>query len=200
MLHYETADDASFRLRHSIITLNGNPVFVQEVDVARSGDVGCCNLILTKLPSMEPMDPVDIADPGLADRGNLTLGYMNIPILGTVEHITRYPASHNKQGLTSSNLSSTHGIDFGNLMRQQHFTDLLTNNYPTLAECLVRLEGASSVAFSSKFALKRMDAGYIVLLFQTDEVGFIEGGTPVLGPRFTYLSQVLEEDLNHGNM
>ena len=116
------------------------------------------------------------------------LGFVNSGI--GVRYVSRMPMRRDwRQGLRSSNVRSS----CGNTVRVSDLADTLLGKFPSLAECLKKVNGVHSIAWHRHWAV---NSG-LDLLFKDFEnpVGKVVKGEPVLDERYQYLAEYLEESL-----
>jgi hypothetical protein len=182
---------AANRLSETVVLHNKIPIYVGSLE----GSTALCR----KLPSSTRVDvPLH-----LLDLTPIKLGYVNE--LKECYYLMRVPARQWRQGLRSSQLMCLNNWTRNfNMVRSSGFYNMVMNKYPTLAECFESFVNEESVtkAFSLHFALhksNRKDFG-MNLAYAGSIVGTAAMGdsrvTTTLAPKYSYLSELLEEERN----
>lgn len=189
---FETANDGNMRLRNTVIRYKGRPVFCEGVD----DDL--------RLHCMWLHDGKNIRiaknDPEL-DYSASSLGMVNSN--GEAIFCSRVPCRKWKQGLGRENVS-VKGLgrdrprEVNGLIRSKSLGMTIENKFPSMEACLkmLRTRQVASVAFSRKFAVRRI-GDKIALYFRTRIVGEIKEDKPSLDDRYNYLQEVLQEAIGH---
>lgn len=192
-LHYQGDwDYAGTRLRDTVVRYEGEPVYVFSVSEENTAKIQ----VMGKGSQPYQWVPLDCLD-----LSPVPLGYTNTP--SECSYTSRMPTRHYKQGLNGVNL------DTGNAGSSVSFTSpclykTVMNNYPKIVDCFESIVVGESIsrAFSRNFALTLGALSGLSLLFRGKEVGEItwnhEAQQPnyTLNNRYSYLQEMLEEELN----
>lgn len=167
MLIYDTIEQARMRLNGSVITYEGEPVYVAEIASRGSKLVATCYKWPNPMDGMNSIT-VELDHPDLNFR-KFKVGYLNFKrqpnrlaantSKGQAFYIVRDTNRQQVQGLATRNLYYN-SADRGfvpisqNVMFNDGFADMMMNKYPTVQEALDMIEaGWDSVAVSSVFAI-----------------------------------------------
>jgi len=182
---YGNRDDASLRLRGSIIRLKKTPIHVTEVDggriffdYLRSGRAGSCD-----------------GDDVRIDLTPVPLGFVNLKG-GVMRYLYRQPQRRYKQGLEYGMISSCaeyESLPFRNHGGLRNLCDTIQGIYPTLDEARrsARRSKGGERAFSREFGIRYRD-GVERIVYRYEEVGEIKGDDFSLEDSHFYLKEMLE--------
>lgn len=184
---------AGSRLRDSIVSHNGLPVYVMSVD-----NDGLCRLYNTEVYGERdygyvPLDELDLTP--------INLGYVNADLYGFGEKrayfIQRTPKRRDwRQGLRETSLIiDGEGSRAGVAKLLSCLTQTMKGDYPSIDDaCSMLDKGSPIVAFSRKFAISSDGA----LMYKRHKVGTLNKLTKevLLLDNFFFLKEFLEEALN----
>lgn len=195
---YESFEETQTRLTGSVFMYKDQVVYCDMVENAPKNGF---NLHLVFYPMARERAIIPLSDPDLNYR-RFNIGYINMAPGAT--YMTRLPArGHYKQGLYGDNvsfskISSNFGTpNWGTVLQQAGFKDMLLGLYPSLPEAIERLKDGdrapSSVAFSREFALaKDKLRGDYILMYKASPVAF--GSEEFqLAPEHQYLREVIQQ-------
>lgn len=170
---------AHSRLEQTVVSLNGEPVFVMTVKRGMLVTYSTLKDMTTYLTCR--VDDLDLRP--------VKLGYCN-HVRG-VSYLMRMPMRRDwRQGLRFGNFI---GVGFD--VRHLAYTDLydvIKGNYPTFAQVLVKLKSGEvkTLAWCRAWAMSKTD-----LFYKGQKVGSIVANKPVLNDDNLYLREALEESL-----
>ena len=157
MLPYTTAEEFTLRVANTVISFNGTP---QWISTANPED-----RTLSHYPLPLSNDEFRAAiRTAWNDRGwdahNMKLGYINWQRGPGMElpYITRVPARHAHQGLTSRGIfiPPESGASWDRLLRTSAFNEMWAGSYPSFSEACKMVKekyGPNMVAFARRWAL-----------------------------------------------
>lgn len=210
-IKYETVEDASMRLRGTVVLYKGEPVQITEVTHGDGGD----DIIRVKFREL-PIGVGDrfgraIVDPEAAkveqrkfisskhfDIAPFKLGYVNHPKTGAF-YCTRLPNRIQKQGLCTENFQAKtnmgEAVPFTTFLTCKEVVAMIKGVYPSFDRALVALNQCPSVAFSYEFSLMKDDVipDLIYLYHKGNKVGYFSKNEVLLGQKFKCLKESLQE-------
>lgn len=195
---YDLAQAQSY-LTHTIIRVNGVPVWIEDVTKGQAGyRISYCHLDEVGLRTDAIM-----AEDEAVDMNPVPLGMVNVSINANPNafFLSRAPVRKWKIGLARENadLRNVHGDACGmatmqNVLPSIGLARTIMDQFPKFTKALDTFKRyRGSVAFSRRFAvtsdLHLFFSGY------REPVGSIVGGKPYLSDAFVYLKEILEEDI-----
>jgi hypothetical protein len=205
---YDNTNDASRRLRNSIIMYKKKPIYVATVD-GPSGITSARNIALhvSLLPyTGRGTFVVMLDDPDLCIHG-MTLGYINY---GNAVYYRRQPNRNNVQGLSSDNLVGEPLMDsldvpsFTSLITGTEFSNMMENKYPTIAEIEALFKANERInksqAFDRVLAIENdVFRGDQIVYYKNQKIGFgrvLTGSGLILHKDYRHLrEQLLEKNI-----
>ena len=194
---YTDVNDASQHLLGTVVLYDGNPVVVM-------GIINDINGFEAQLVPCHPRGKdqfrVSLWDPKIKTR-NFNLGYVNFQ--SRVVFLTRNPRRQYQQGLSDNNVVVSTGERFSNVRNSKHFVDAVRGIYPSINDCIKRLQNAdcASIAFNTEFALAgNGESGIIRLMYREVEVGVVVNNTIFLGDQHKWLNKHIQKyvtELSH---
>lgn len=210
-IKYESVEDASMRLRNSVVLYDGVPHMVEAVEAAPAEDakeifrIRCYPLPRGTGPSIRKY-----ISSKLFDLGAFPMGFINTE-QGAV-FCSRAPARQQSQGLTSKNFISEmvpafnevaiygapkkKGMNFDAFCESKELPLMLRNDYIPFAEaCNVAQDKLISTAFSRELAVvPDRDLPFLLYLYhKTIKVGIVNDRVVTLGPKRKCLKELLGE-------
>lgn len=170
---------AHSRLEQTVVSLNGEPVFVMTVKRGMLVTYSTLKDMTTYLTCR--VDDLDLRP--------VKLGYCNNP--RGVTYLMRMPMRRDwRQGLRFGNFIGV-GFDARHLAYTDLY-DVIKGKYPTLKEVVVSIKTgkAKALAWCREWAISADD-----LLYKGQKVGKLVGNVPVLDEENCYLREALEEAL-----
>lgn len=191
---YETVEEATMRLSHTVVMYDGEPVYVS--NVARVGPDDPKEDVFRVFVSPLPYtgDEANVQRKFISskkfDLKTIPLGFMNRN--NTVYLLSRNPARQYKQGLSGNSLLCVPlipgiggGFGFGRLIQDTAFVDTIKGIYPSFEEALAELDKGkkTAVAFARQFAVSQEDPakvdevfeGMRYLWYRTNKIGVVFG-------------------------
>jgi len=218
-IKYESVEDASMRLRNSVVLYKGLPVFISDVKRGTTKE-DPLRVFMQELPlEGAATPPPRRLERALADaRGDdengeakrkyisskhfdiapFRLGYVNCPKLGAF-YCTRLPSRQQKQGLSRENFQAFNHVgvpvSFETFCRTKEVCAMVVGDYPSFDVAVKSLKKVKAVAFSRDFCLvpDEVVPGLIFLYHKNVKVGMFHGDNVTLGEKFTCLRESLEE-------
>jgi len=207
-IKYESVEDATMRLRNTVVLYKGDPVLIKEI---RPGDdeKDILRVLFQPLPLAGGEVPGRI---GLQaeeeqkrkyisskhfDIAPIKLGYVNGKDF--VFFCSRLPNRIQKQGLCSENFSGKMlagpAVGFNTFLTCKESVDTIKGNYPSFIRSLELLERVPAVAFSREFCLVRDDViPHLVYLYHKNvKVGYYSKDEVSIGKKFECLKERLNE-------
>lgn len=182
---------AASRLDGTIVTLEGQPVYVHSVGVK----------MVAIVASLKDVQALTQCDAKQLDLHPVKLGYCNMG--GRTAYLMRKPMRRDyKQGLRRGNFTSV-GDFVADEVEYTHLSDVILGKYPSFEQVLKLATGAvknlnpfkkeakSSMAWCREWAMSSEG----VLYHKGDVVGSLRDNVPALDEDYTYLRQALEEAL-----
>lgn len=189
-------NDASMRVKNSVIKYKGSPVYINDVF---EKDEHILYAAYTDLISRAERKKV-LLNSKHFDWKAFSLGYVNSINLGAI-YVERRAVRKYKAGLSQGNVSilGPNGEGFENvpddLLYSRSLGDTIQGTYPTIAVALKRVQGKKSkcVAFDRRFAFYRDEMGLIKLLFKNKPIGWLneDKGIIRLGDAFGHMREEL---------
>ena len=212
MYDFHSWEHASSYLSGSVIRYNDEPVMVDHVDEEN-------NLVFYPIKTLGGNSRVRVTTTELDDRGinmkPVPLGMFNFCnedgyVLDSA-YLSRVPNRGWKIGLTSHNMNTyvvrssydnvIANYRNNNLIKSTSFFNTVMNIYPTYQGVLEEFETAMSrrrsIAFSRNFTIIAEDRKLMYRYF-SNPVGVALDNGPRLEGTYDLLSEVLNEDMNHG--
>lgn len=192
---FASSQHAHEYLSKSVIQVDGEPVFVH----------GVADGVLTYYPlptESSKHSSIRLDDP-LIDLNPIPLGFLPIPesTAYSAGYVKRGPYRQWKIGLTSHNCMAAKAFEQATTVLPVHhflcskmMVDLAKGRYPDPKKAQVMSEANNNViGFSRRFAVMQSH-----LLFKDlcEPVGEVLKGKPMLHEDFTYLTRMLNEDMN----
>lgn len=213
-IKYEHLEDASMRLKSTVVQYKGEPVYITDI---RAGDADEIFRVYFKaLPMEDALRPrkVVLGQNGLPqfedeperkyisskffDIAPFKLGYVNRA--GGAAYCTRMPLRMQKQGLSSENFtakSPKNDFNFNSFLMCPGTKDMVLNKYPSLKEAQEMLKEKKSplIAFHRDFAiaLDEILGNLYHVFYKGEKVGaYLDGGL-ILGDKYKCLKEILIE-------
>lgn len=181
---YAYADN---RLRNTLISYKGYPVFVRGIN--GRGVIDGEFIGTRQFNGL----PIHIND---CDVTPIPLGYLNKQ--GRATYLERIPSRYYRQGLTRDTIYFKNGRRLD--LFEKELAKTVQNIYPKFEDCveLVFNNECVSWAFARKFAIGKLRANSkeITLAYRGNSVGRVEDNGPQLDKKFFFLNESLEEALN----
>lgn len=184
-IKYESVEDATMRLRHSVVLYKGKPVYITQI--ARGDGDSPLRVLMKELPVGPNPDLEGARDPfgRGARRGAqvimpenveedakrkyisskhfdiapFKMGYVNSP--KGAFYTTRLPNRIQKQGLCGENFQGKTnfgvGINFQTFLHTKETVAMVIGDYPSFDEAMRGLEKSPAVAFDRDFCLVKDD-------------------------------------------
>lgn len=194
-MKYESSDDVRLRLYHSVVAMEGMPVYV--IDVHDKFSVEIHNLVTGKRSDVK-IEQLDL------DPSHLPLGYVQVDD-ETLVIASRKPSRRYKQGLTQENLHSVNVVSktrrgeprgaratFPLAVSNDALIRTMQGKFTPIGDAFqkVRSHSAKVQAFSKDWAVSE-DAGDLCLLYRGEVVGFANDDKAILLPERAYLKESL---------
>jgi hypothetical protein len=217
-IKYENVEDATMRLRHSVVLYKDTPVYITEIVRGDGDDI--LRVRFQELPVGVPEAKVDpfgrrarIAlnggDEGAADKRKyisskhfdiapFKLGYVNSP--KGAFYCSRMPNRIQKQGLCGENFTAKTNngivISFQTFLSCEESVAMVKGEYPTFDQALKALAKCPAVAFDREFCLVKDEVfpELITYLYHKGtKVGMFNKEELSLGQKFKCLKEQLQE-------
>lgn len=198
---------ASGYLKDSIIRVDGDPIYIQDVAARRRKKPNNYDLIYTNLGNKNDGPHTISIQDNAVDMNPIPLGLCNFVRNGSnfATSVMRAPMRMWKVGLTTRNavLKAPHReydgmIGANQLLFSNAFAKMVRGEYPSLKEIAKKLNdrnpgGAAAyiMAFSRNFAVDNKKLYYRSF----GEVGFHKNGEVRLDDEHTYLQELLDKDM-----
>lgn len=195
-------------LRHCIIRVSNEPVYVYECFEGRQGDYIKYDTIKDLAGNVQD----HAKEVGIySNRVNLApvpLGLFNFVTKNgkSVFNLSRLPIRTWKIGLHENNLKvlavlgGKIRLNYENVIYSKEFRNTVLGIYPSYPKVLKTLTGAAksqSIAFNRHFGLRKTRREFELFYYRFSEpVGMITKEKLVLWPAYTFLKEHLEEDPN----
>lgn len=188
---WEDLDQASQRLRNSIVPYDGLPCHISEV---RPHTDGIPRAILQMLPlsAAQPIKTKSLASPKFKRfRESVPLGFINCFFGGKIRTCSFLERQTNRtvvHGLNNGNVrayrfyengSFENEYNFMNYVNDPSFVDMAIGNYPSLRESFDNLVDGSTVAIHRKYALAKY-ANKVTLYRERRVIGPVPDGNTIL--------------------
>lgn len=225
--YYENIDEAQFRLQGTVVTYDGKPCYIQNIQRHRDGILRCYIVMLPNRIDrryddefVEVVDDDDEINPDIpqAIRKKITspkfnrfrpfpMGFVNFfRDYPKAKYLTRIPGRRSKQGLYSETFKVDH-IDtrmadrggFNTYVSQPEFRDCVVGEYPTFEEAMDTLRADTAIAVNREFAIERDNLGLNYLYHRLDKVGIARGREVLLADKFSFLREGIIECQNLPN-
>lgn len=212
-IKYEHLDDASMRLRSTVVQYKGEPVYITALQAGTADEI--FRVFFKSLPfkpdrfalnhegfpvilEVEKEEARKYISSKFFDIAPFKLGYVNRD-KGAV-YCSRLPNRMQKQGLSSENFAckSLKGdFNFNNFLSCPGTVDMFHGRYPSLKDAQTLLINKISplVAFSREFAIAKDDilGDLYHVFYKGDKVGAYLNGGLILGETFQCLKETLIE-------
>jgi hypothetical protein len=199
-IKYETVEDASMRLRNTVVLYKGDPVYITRLERGTEDEI--FRVYYRPLP-LKPGDEAEarkFISSKYFDIAPFRMGYLN-DLKNGAYYCKRSPNRIQKQGLCGENfVARTHngkGIPFNVFITNPEVVLMINNVYPTLTQAIKALEKSPGVAFSRDFCLVRDEVltDLIYIYHKGEKVGLLQrdDGSVRLAAKFRCLKEALEE-------
>jgi hypothetical protein len=207
-IKYESVEDASMRLRNTIVLYEGKPVFITGI-TAGTGD----DILRVRFKEL-PLDPnknfggpfEDAEDGGKRkfisskhfDISPFRLGYVNHPKYGAF-YVQRLPHRIQKQGFSSESYAAKTNaglvISWAVFTQSKETVAMINNDYPSFDRAKALLGKIPSVAFCRDYSLMKDEVlpELMFLYHKGQKVGFVNETGVTLGEKFKCLKESLSE-------
>ena len=209
-IQYESLEEAQMRLVGSVVSYDGEPVYIRAVEAVAPGDPkpDIFRVYAKPLPLVNDRGDEDPAQfrkfisSRKFDFSTPRLGWF-VGDKGRLYFASRAPLRQQRQGLSQNNLGINDvrgmgGMNFNRALACQGFVDMLkgvVHDFDHSYGLMVRDPELSGVALNYEFALIRDDdlPELIYLYHKMNKVGFIAQGRTVLKNNVQYLRESLLE-------
>jgi hypothetical protein len=201
-IKYETAEDATMRLRNTVVLYKGNPVSIREIIPGTKDEI--FRVLFRELPIVG--DKEEIAERKYIsskhfDIAPFKLGYVNRPTGSGAFYCSRLPNRIQKQGLCGENFSAVaytgEHLPFNVFLKTKETLDMIAGRYPSYAVALRALAKVPAVAFSRDFCFVKDEVvpELVYIYHKGAKVGLWKGETSsvVVGKKFECLKEGLSE-------
>lgn len=209
-LMYDSADEANNRLAGTIVSYDGEPVYIRD---AQNHADGCIRLSMIPHPFNGSATRKRIDSPAFNKFRPIPLGFCNFFTPGGNRHVTwceRTSPRSRRQGLCSDNVrmitlspggsGGMRGIRLeGAFSGSDAFREMVTGQYPSFDLVLRTLVPDSSIAVSREFALRRGKMNLVTLHHKLEEVGVVFRGQLFLSNDHQFLMETIVEERNLPN-
>ena len=186
-MRYESEQDVSLRLRHSVVMYDSRPVIVLE---ALTKDSVRIHDILSERSQDVPVEALDL------NPSHAPLGYVEVE--GAVYLAVRKPVRRFKQGLTAENLVVKPVLSRRERVRDVSFQSrpiarTILGQYKSVGEAfqMVRSGASKIVPFHRDWAVADHD-DELSLVYRGEVVGYVGDVSVTLLPERFYLKESLE--------
>lgn len=210
---YETAEEIRFRLEHTVVTYDGEPVYISKVQVPE--DIGekdeIARVFFMELPLKGGGRNPEVRKYLSSKKFDLTplkLGYMNYKAAAGENNravfITRAPVRQNKQGLCQATTTFTdprgradQHINYNMMINSPGFVDMIKGKYPDFKEAgdMLGNKEFDSVAISRSFSfVVENDLDCLIMVHKGSKCGIALRGDKALKipPKFHFLREEME--------
>jgi hypothetical protein len=202
---YETTEEVKFRLENTVVTYDGQPVYISKVHVPDAEDKGeIARVYFYDLPlkGAGQKETRKYLSSKKFDLAPFPMGYVNHN--GQAFFVARTPVRQNKQGLAQGTTIITDirgqkaALSLNDLLRSQGFCDMIAGKYPSFKEAGESLGNKenSSIAISRMFAFViDHDLEALYLLHKGIKCGLALKNDRALKvpPKFHFLKEEMEE-------
>lgn len=208
-IKYESVEDASMRLRNTVVMYDGKPVFITGITNGTGDDI-----LRVRFQEL-PIDPNkrlggpfgdDDEDGGKRkfisskhfDIAPFRLGYVNHPKYGAF-YVERLPHRIQKQGFSNESyrgMTNTGGaVPWTVFTSSKETVAMINNDYPSFDRAKALLGKTPSVAFCRDYSLMKDEVlpELIFLYHKGKKVGFVNETGVTLGEKFKCLKESLGE-------
>lgn len=213
-IQYESVEDASLRLRGSVVLYDGAPVYVEGVNAAPPEDAKeIFRVHFRNLPIGDNGPQRKYISSRKFDLAPFKMGFLNTD-KGAV-YCSRSPARQQSQGLVSKNFvaeavppgdpvkhpfggapRAAQGISFEDFIMHSNVPKMVAGEYPLFAEACANAAKGVSTAFARELCVAPdPDLPFLLYLYhKTTKVGVVNiDKTVTLGPKRKCLKELLAE-------
>lgn len=192
---FVSPDHADSYLRHCIIRLNEEPIYVLGV-TSLSGE-GLLYSFPHRMDVNDDMKKINLKDEDI-DMTPVPLGFVNFSTFISKAYaysVTRLPVRAWKVGLTTNNMTVLNrDIEHKQLMFSEGFRRTVIGAFPSLDECIKKHKEVNSIAFSRHFSVDCFGNLFHHLI--EEPVGSVYNNKELkLKERYTFLTEALAEDI-----
>lgn len=204
---YETADEVRFRLEHTVVSYDGDPVYITRVNAPAAGkeEGDVARVFFQPLPIERPegKEVRKYLSSKKFDLAPFKMGYMNHG--GNAIFVSRTPVRQNKQGLSAGTALYTNvrgqrceAFGFNHMTKAPGFVDMVKGVFPSFKEAgdMLGDKGVTSVAISRSFAFViDHDFEMLLMIHKGVKCGIAMKGARALQvpPKFLFLREEMED-------
>lgn len=193
---YDSVDEALNRIGGTIVTYEGRPVRIENVENHADGIL---RVQMREFPYRGDLIRKTINSPAFKRFVTPPLGYCNYfeRENANVLWCERTSNRSRRQGLCGEVFNAvTHQgyrVEFDRLSRSEAFREMITGEYPAFDDVLARLFPNSSIGVSRDFALGMGPEGFTYLYWRRDSVGLVVRGNIMLRNDKQHLIETLRD-------
>jgi hypothetical protein len=202
-IKYETAEDATMRLRNTVVLYRGAPVLITAVQKGENKEeiLRVYYQPLPRTPKADMEQERKFISSKHFDIAPFKMGYVNRQSSTGAFFCSRLPNRMQKQGLCAENFRAVDnfgvGINFNTFIAYKEVNEMVLGKYPSVDEAAKALNKSMAVAFSRDFCLVKDEVipNLYFLYYKGDKVGMYLSNerTVSLGKRFGCLKESLQE-------
>lgn len=202
-IKYERVEDASMRLRNTVVLYKGAPVLVTNVVKGETKDE-ILRVSIREIPTTrrgaETEEQRKYISSKHFDIAPFRMGYVNRQDKAGAFYCRRLPNRIQKQGLCGENFQAFnnygHAVDFNTFLSTKEVNEMVAGVYPSFNVALKALDKAYAVAFSRNFCLVKDEVlpNLTYIYHKAEKVGLLGPNKEAMLPkRFECLKESLVE-------